>query len=138
MILTLTRKEFTENSTIGDLYIDGTFFCYTLEDVVRDEKIYGETAIPYGEYNIQLTMSNRFKKILPLLINVPNYSGVRIHAGNTKADTHGCPLVGMTKSKDFVGMSRVAMQKLMQKLSGVKKIKIIIEKESYSFNSGCV
>lgn len=145
MILNLIRKEFTDKSTIGDLYIDGTFFCYTLEDIVRDlkdlnndgdfddvgeGKVYGKTAIPYGEYNVVLSMSNRFKKVLPEVLNVPGYSGVRIHAGNTDKDTHGCPLVGMTKSKDFIGMSRIAMNKLMQRLSGNKKIKLIIEKES--------
>jgi len=127
MKLKVVREEFTKNSTIGSLYIDGTFFCYTLEDVVRAEKIYGETAIPYGEYRVILSYSNRFKKILPEVLNVPNYSGVRIHAGNTKKDTHGCPLVGLTKSKDFVGMSRVAFNKLMERLRGQDNITILIE-----------
>lgn len=127
MILTITRDIFTDKSTTGKLAIDGAFFCYTLEDVVRDKKIYGETAIPYGEYKVSLTMSNRFKKILPYVHDVPGYEGVRIHAGNTDKDTHGCPLVGMTRSDNFVGMSKIAMQKLMQKLSGVKKITLIIE-----------
>lgn len=87
--------------THGKLYqvVDGhpnTFVCYTLEDQVRPDnvKINGKTAIPAGIYNVSVTMSTRFKKELPLLANVPNFSGVRIHGGNTDADSIGCVLVG--------------------------------------------
>ena len=127
MKLKVVREEFTKNSTIGSLYIDGTFFYYTLEDTIRDKKIKGETAISTGMYDIRLTMSNRFKKVMPLLLNVPNFEGVRIHSGNTKHDTEGCILVGMVKDTDFVGMSRVAFNKLMGRLRGQDNITILIE-----------
>ena len=128
MKLELLRKEFTEMSTIGDLLIDGEFFCYTLEDAVRDGKIYGKTAIPYGEYDVEITFSPRFQKYLPLIKDVPNYSGVRIHTGNTAQDTEGCILLGFTKSKDFIGNSRSAFNQFMPKLrTGLKQGKVFIE-----------
>ena len=118
MKLTLNRKWFTENATCGILYIDDKFFCYTLEDVVRPsgEKVLGKTAIPWGTYNVVITYSNHFNKDLPLLIAVPMFAGVRIHSGNTAADTEGCIIVGFTHSKDFVGDSRTAMNYLMEKI----------------------
>lgn len=95
MELTLTRTVFLEDRTIGELSV-GDFHCYTLEDAVRPEgiKIRGETAIPAGRYAIMVTMSPRFNRRLPLLMGVPNFSGVRIHGGNRPAHTEGCILVG--------------------------------------------
>lgn len=92
------------NYTIGKLYIDGVYFCDTLEDTVRPagEKIAGKTAIPAGTYRVKKTMSPRFKKVLPEILNVPNYTGVRIHAGNTAADTEGCVLLGFNHTKGAV------------------------------------
>lgn len=116
MKLLLKRLHKSENSTIGELSIDGKFECYTLEDVERKEKIYGKTAIPKGTYEIVMTMSNRFKIVLPLLLNVPNYEGVRIHAGNSAKDTEGCILLGQTRSIDFIGNSKMALVKFVQKL----------------------
>ncbi|MDP2006058.1 MAG: DUF5675 family protein [Rubrivivax sp.] len=121
MQLKVVRQTFTENSTIGQLYVDGQFECYTLEDVVRPEKIYGETAIPAGRYAVTINVSARFGKRLPLLLNVPEYTGVRIHPGNTKADTLGCILVGQTKSADSIGASRAAFAALMPKLETAAK-----------------
>lgn len=116
MKLTLERKEYP-SYTAGSLFIDDTWFCYTLEDKVRDVKVYGETAIPYGTYDVIVTMSARFKKPLPLLLNVPNFTGVRIHSGNTKENTEGCILVGMDNGNDgFLGDSRTAMRKLMSEI----------------------
>jgi hypothetical protein len=112
MNLQIKRTNFTDKSTVGELYVNDEFFCYTLEDVVREEKIKNETAIPAGEYEITITYSPRFKRYLPLLHDVPNFSGVRIHPGNTANDTEGCILVGMTKSTDFIGRSREAFNKL--------------------------
>lgn len=126
MKIVVVRDTFTENSTIGKMLIDGAFFCYTLEDTIRDTKIAGETAIPYGTYKVIVNMSNRFKRLMPLLLNVPNFEGVRIHNGNTKEHTHGCILVGATKSKDFIGDSKVTFNKLMSKLNGVKDITLEI------------
>ena len=120
MNLTLYRKWFTDISTTGVLFIDGEFFCYTLEDVVREQKIYGKTAIPYGKYEVVITYSPRFKKNMPLLVNVPNFEGVRIHAGNTANDTEGCILVGKSKGQDFIGGSRKTYEELMERIKGQK------------------
>jgi len=131
MKLELIRKEFTEHSTIGDLLIDGQFFCFTLEDVVRDVKIPGQTAIPYGSYEVITDYSNRFKKVMPLLLNVPGFDGVRIHSGNTDKDTEGCVLIGFTKTKDFIGESKKAFLEFLPKLqAGLKegKVRINIDK----------
>ena len=128
MRLKLCRMWFTELSTIGELYIDDTFFGFTLEDAVREEKIYGKTAIPYGTYKISITYSPRFQKYMPLLEDVPNFSGVRIHAGNTSQDTEGCVLVGKSRGYDFIGSSRKAFAELMDKLKNQKDITIEIVK----------
>ena len=119
-----------KNYTIGKLYINGDYFCDTLEDVVRpiEEKVYGKTAIPEGTYTIVLTMSNRFKKILPLLLQVPKFEGVRIHSGNTAADTEGCILVGKNTEKGKVLESRAVFAQLMKRLESVEnKENITIE-----------
>lgn len=99
--LLLIRKNYSLDCTIGELFIvdyanNKTIkICNTLEDACTAKKIKGESAIPTGKYEVQFTMSNRFKKMLPLLIDVPNYAGVRIHNGNTEKNTEGCILVGM-------------------------------------------
>ncbi len=128
MNLRLTRKTFTEESTIGELSVNGKFECFTLEDKVRAVKIHGRTAIPAGIYEVVITFSDRFKKQLPLLLNVPNFAGIRIHPGNKAADTEGCILVGTTQGKDFIGNSRVAFKALFDKLqTAMKKEKVFIE-----------
>jgi len=121
MILELKRKIFTDDSTIGELSIDGIFVCYTLEDKVRDAKIKNVTAIPYGKYEIAITFSNRFQQYMPLLLNVPGFEGVRIHSGNKSTETEGCILVGGTRSLNFIGKSRVTYKILFNKLKSVKK-----------------
>jgi hypothetical protein len=127
MILELKRKIFTDDSTIGELSIDGTFICYTLEDKVREIKIKNVTAIPYGKYEVIINFSNRFQKYMPLLIDVPNYAGVRIHPGNKSGDTEGCILVGSSKSLNFIGNSRVTYTSLFARMKKVeKKEKIFI------------
>ena len=105
MKLKLIRRVYNEHETIGELFIDGVFECYTLEDVVRPEgeKIYGETAIGYGQYNIEISWSPRFRRMLPLLLDVPNIKGIRIHPGNYHQDTEGCILV----AKNKVGEDRI-------------------------------
>jgi hypothetical protein len=103
MQITIKRLHKTDTSTIGELLIDGIFECYTLEDVERDVKIKGETAIPKGAYKVIINESTRFKRLLPLLLNVPNFEGVRIHSGNTNHDTEGCILVGQTRGEGYVG-----------------------------------
>ena len=114
MKLELVRTMCGAVCTIGDLYVDGLRQCYTLEDVVRPDgvKVYGETAIPSGRYRVLITYSNRFQRDLPLLVGVPNFEGIRIHPGNTAADTHGCILVGMERHGDSIINSRVAFAPL--------------------------
>lgn len=134
MKITVKREEFHPTCTIGKLFVDGEFECYTLEDAVREVsgepvpnwKIPGRTAIPSGEYQLQVTMSNRFKRLLPLLVDVPGFSGVRIHPGNTDADTEGCILVGDTRMDYAIGSSRVAFQRLFGKIQQAKDITITI------------
>lgn len=127
MQLHLKRLHKTEKSTIGELSIDGVFECYTLEDPEREVKIKGITAIPKGMYKIGISFSNHFQKQLPILFNVPNFEGVRIHSGNKPEDTEGCVLVGKTRSLDFVGDSRKAFDKLFPKMQLAKEITLIIE-----------
>lgn len=106
MELVLTRIAKRPTYTIGKLYVDGKYVCDTLEDTDRgldksmplskitSTKVYGETAIPTGKYQVIVSYSNKFKQYMPLLLNVPGYEGIRIHSGNTAADTLGCILVG--------------------------------------------
>lgn len=112
MEIKVTRNWKKADYTIGRLFINGEFICNTLEDAVRTiapngaGKIKGKTAIPAGRYQVTVTMSPRFKRLMPLLHKVPHFSGVRIHAGNTAADTDGCILVGENKAKGKVLNSR--------------------------------
>lgn len=116
MKLRLERFEHQQKSTIGKLYVDDVFFCYTLEDVVRNVKIQNETAIPAGTYQVLITWSPRFQRQLPLIVEVQGFDGIRIHPGNTDKDTDGCILVGKSYSEDFVSDSRVTFDALFQKL----------------------
>lgn len=113
--------------TIGKLYIDGEYFCDTLEDLPRDKKIMNETCIPTGTYKVILNESNRFKRIMPLLLNVPNFEGIRIHAGNTAANTSGCILVGKNTIKGQLTESRETFNKLFSLMTEADKIEITIE-----------
>lgn len=126
MKLELKRIHKTENSTIGELYVNGVFECYTLEDKEREVKVQNETAIPKGTYKVIINRSNRFKIDLPLLLKVPNFEGVRIHSGNSNHDTEGCILVGKNRSTDFIGSSRVAFKNLFEKMKLATEITIEI------------
>ena len=98
--LILIRKHYTLSSTLGELFqIDreqkkSIHLAFTLEDAVTVNKHYGESAISAGKYKLVNTYSNRFRRTLPLLLNVPNYKGVRIHGCNNNKDTLGCILIG--------------------------------------------
>lgn len=122
MKLTLKRIALRPTYTIGKLYIDDAYFCDTLEDTVRDtnksgkfdngeKKVKGKTAIPYGTYEIKWTYSPRFKKYTPQLMNVPSFEGIRVHAGNTSADTEGCLILGENKQVGKVLNSRATINK---------------------------
>jgi len=122
MILELIRKWFSDNSTIGELFVDGEWFCFSLEDVVRDGiKVQGETAIPTGVYSVIINYSLRFKRDMPLLLNVPDFSGIRIHAGNTDEDTEGCILVGQERGVDRIMKSKAAYNALFAKLKAAEE-----------------
>jgi hypothetical protein len=82
MKLTLQRAHGTTDYTHGKLFIDGEYFCDTMEDQERESKVSGKTAIPMGHYRVIIDMSTRFKQLMPLILNVPNFTGVRIHSGN--------------------------------------------------------
>ena len=122
MKLTLKRIALRPTYTIGKLYIDDVYFCDTIEDTVRDinkngkfdngeKKIHSKTAVPYGIYEIKWTYSPRFKKYTPQLMNVPAFEGIRIHAGNTSADTEGCLILGENKQVGKVLNSRATINK---------------------------
>lgn len=116
MNLRLQRQPSDEDRTHGDLSIDGAWECFTLEDVVRPEKIKGKTAIPAGTYAVTLENSPRFGPDTLTVNDVPGFSGVRIHAGNTEHDTEGCPLVGRTRTATGIGESRLALNELKDKV----------------------
>lgn len=130
MELKLNRIFLGSSATIGELYIDKKYIADTLEDRVRPEgeKIYGKTAIPEGTYEVKLTYSPRFKKILPEILNVPNFSGIRIHCGNSSADSSGCVLVGTWdgEKEDWIRDSKIAFNKLMSLLQSAEDKKEII------------
>lgn len=133
MELQLKREIFTDISTIGTLTIDGVFECYILEDKDRGinntltleqimrVKVYGKTAIPYGRYEVDWTMSARFKVMMPILLNVIGWSGIRIHKGNTEIDSLGCLLCGTRKLSNRITESTVATNKLYAKIESAKK-----------------
>lgn len=143
MELKVIRKEFTSKTTIGELYINGVFFCYTLEDVdrgltqdmskkdIESKKVYGKTAIPYGRYEIIMSWSNKFKCVMPLVNGVVGYTGIRIHKGNSEVDTLGCLLVGMKKGVDKITNSTQAFDRLfvlLQEACSKGKVWITYEK----------
>ena len=110
-----------ESYTIGRMYLNGEYFCDTLEDAIRPVKIPNETAIPAGIYKVEVTYSPRFKRNLPLLIDVPNYTGIRIHNGSNKDHTSGCILVGFNTSKGILSDSRKTSDQLTEKLKSLSE-----------------
>ena len=121
-------REPNKNCTPGKFFIDDVFYAYSLEDKVRDanndgdlndpgeQKIAGQTAIPVGRYQVIVNMSTRFKRMMPLLLNVPGFGGIRIHGGNTDADTHGCPLIGKHRDGDRISGCKEVNEQLVRML----------------------
>lgn len=107
MDLFLERKILNDNSTEGNLLIEKKWFCHTIEDKVRakpgmwksENKVFAKTAIPYGRYEVAVTWSNKFQRRLPLIINVPDFEGIRIHNGTSELSSAGCVIVSF-KSDD--------------------------------------
>jgi hypothetical protein len=117
MELILLRSDLTPTRTIGRLYL-ATPECWTLEDARREgPKVPGETAIPAGRYQVKITKSQRFNRMLPLLLDVPGFEGIRIHSGNSASDTAGCVLVGRSRTENTILESRLALEALMPKIA---------------------
>lgn len=127
MNLTLKRLNLTPNYTEGELYVNGVYFCKTLEDTNRDlnkngqfdnneKKVYGETCIPYGKYKVILSYSPKFKRELPEILEVPNFQGIRIHRGNKISDTLGCVLCGEKVKNGYLSNSTPYEIKLVELL----------------------
>jgi hypothetical protein len=115
----LKRVQLDGDCTIGRLSIDGEPFCWVCEDTQRAPgavKVPGQTAIPLGRYRVIVSWSPRFQKPLPLLIDVPGFEGIRIHPGNTAADTDGCLLPGLDRLPKGVGRSVLAWTPLMERI----------------------
>lgn len=143
MELTLRRKFKGPVYTIGDLGVNGKFFCNTIEDAVRSlpaecldtprgkscacrGKVHARTAIPAGKYRITLEYSPRYKRRMPYLHDVPHFLGILIHPGNTEADSAGCIIVGENTVKGKVLNSRATFRKLYALLEKEKEITILI------------
>lgn len=142
MEIKIDRAWKRDGYTISRIYVNGKLFgCNTLEDTdrglrqdmileeIKRIKVYGETAIPSGSYECVYTYSTRFKKMLPLLLDVPGFDGIRIHSGNSAKDTLGCILVGKNDKKGWISNSRFWTDKLVQsmKVAWDKKEKVTIE-----------
>lgn len=121
-----------ENSTLGSLYLGTDMVCYTLEDLDRrlelhqEAKVAKQTAIPRGTYTLQLSYSYRFKKMMPEVLNVPGFSGIRIHKGNTDADTEGCILVGMVRTSTGIALCQQAIERVTAIIKEKKGITLTI------------
>lgn len=144
MRITLVRIANRPTYCIGKLYIDGKWFCDVIEDVDRglddamdekeilNRKIKGETAIPIGIYQVLLTYSPKYKRIMPLINNVKGYSGIRIHSGNTAKDSEGCLIVGKNTKVGMVTDSRNTYNALFKRLNQTNGKIIIDIKRKYT------
>ena len=125
MKLTLIRTSLQEGFTTGILYVEEKMLCHTLEPQRRnlsaERKVHGKTAIPEGPYRIELKESPKFKRVMPYLMNVPHFSGIMIHWGNSVKDTLGCILVGDRADYDTLKCSRITFDRLFFFLDNEKK-----------------
>ena len=126
----LKRRWYSDRSTIGALTL-GDFSCFTLEDRVREPgvKVQDKTAIPAGRYRVVVDFSQRFQRRMPLLLDVPMFTGIRIHSGNTAEDTRGCVLVGEWRAPDWVGDSRRAFADLFFLINTADELWIAVTDE---------
>ena len=123
----LVRTQFKDTQTIGKLYLNGVYFCDTLEDKNRDlnkngifdgteKKVYAQTCIPFGQYKVIINQSSRFKRLMPRLLNVPHFDGILIHNGVTEKNSAGCILVG-----SYDGQKLVRSKEIFNKLFEIMK-----------------
>lgn len=139
MELTIIRYDFLPDRTFGKLYIDGEYWCETLEDrernlydymsveEIKQKKVYGETAIPYGKYEVKMTYSIKYEKELPQILNVPGFAGVRIHNGSFPEHSLGCILIGR-RLNDMLTDSRVTTSNFVKKIGKESSITLNIIK----------
>ena len=114
-IVKLERLISTSEFTLGKFDFQGIRY-YTCEDAIRLKKIPKITCIPEGKYQVVITFSNRFKRKMPLLLDVPNFTGIRIHSGNYANDTEGCILIGHRLLTNGVADSREAYDEFFRHL----------------------
>ena len=141
MRIELVRIALKDTYTIGKLYVDGKYFSDVIEDKDRgldssmteseilEKKVKGETAIPTGHYVINITYSPKYKRMMPLLLDVKGFSGIRIHSGNTAKDTEGCLIVGKNKKVGMVLESRDTYKRLFKMMEGQEEITIDITRK---------
>ena len=132
--MTLVRKVFEKDRTLGELYLEGTgYFCDTLEphciDWCKEKKVAGKTAIPEGRYKVRVGWSPRRGRNVPWLKKVPHFKDIQIHVGNFPQDTRGCILV-VTRNKNILVGSRVVFSCLMEKLQFENDIEIVVKSET--------
>lgn len=126
--------------TIGRVYINDTFFCNSLEDCDRGlqqwmsvaeidmAKVYGETAIPKGKYIVTMDYSPKYKRVMPHVMNVKGFTGIRIHSGNAAKDSLGCILLGKNDKPGWISNSRATCQKfetLLKEAGGTCELEIV-------------
>jgi len=119
MNLRIERDIFTVSSSTGRLYLDGTFFCVTLEPTARPAgiKVPGKTAIPEGIYPVKMQFSPHFNTETPHVLNVPDFSEIEMHVGNYPSDTEGCTLLGTQRGRDIIFNSKSAVEALYGKIN---------------------
>jgi hypothetical protein len=118
MELRLVRQASDSFCTMGELFVETVHECFTVEDIERKIKVPSQTAIPRGRYEVVVTFSPHFQRMLPLLVDVPGFEGVRIHEGNTAEDTAGCIIVGRSRAHDSIIDSRLARIAVQQHIVG--------------------
>jgi hypothetical protein len=130
----VVERDGFESFTHGRMYFEGVAFCHTCEDEDRrledgpthvgSTKVYGKTAIPRGKYRLITSESPRFGRILPEVLKVPGFTGIRIHGGNTAEDSHGCILVGQEKRATGVGKSAAVVQRIIDTIDDAAELGI--------------
>lgn len=140
MRVLIDRKWKKDAYTIGRVYVDDAFLCNSIEDKDRGLeqymsvgeidrlKVYGETAIPRGKYKVTMTYSPKYKRVMPQVMNVKGFSGIRIHSGNTAKDSLGCVLLGDNTKPGWISNSRkrcAEFEKMLNAAGGTCDLEIV-------------